>query len=446
MEEHIIIIGNGISGITCARHIRKNSNKRITVISGESPYFFSRTALMYVYMGHLKFEHTQPYEKWFWKKNKIELIHKYVTDINTNDNELTFEDKSTIRYDKLIIATGSKPNKFNWPGQNAKGVTGMYHKQDLDYIEKYAANSTDCKRAVIVGGGLIGVELAEMLHSRNIPVTFLVREPSFWSNVLPKEESEMINREIREHHIDLRLKTNLKQVNTDTSGKANSITIAETSEQIACNLVGLTTGVSPNINFIKNTNISTNKGILVNSFLETSVENIYAIGDCAELQNPTNNRKAIEAVWYTGRMMGETLAQTICGNKTAYKPGHWFNSAKFFNIEYQTYGWVSNQPKTHETHFYWEHETEKKCIRINYNKTTQEFIGINTLGIRMRHGFFEKMLNEKKSVQYVLAHLADANFDPEFYTLYEKEIVTKFNKENSCTIQLKKKSWKRIFS
>ena len=74
MEEHIVILGNGISGVTCARHIRKMSSKKITIISAETPYFFSRTALMYVYMGHMKFEHTQPYENWFWEKNRIELI------------------------------------------------------------------------------------------------------------------------------------------------------------------------------------------------------------------------------------------------------------------------------------------------------------------------------------------------------------------------------------
>ena len=71
--EHIVIIGNGISGVTAARHIRKLSDKKITIISAETDYFFSRTALMYVYMGHMKFEHTQPYENWFWKKNSIEL-------------------------------------------------------------------------------------------------------------------------------------------------------------------------------------------------------------------------------------------------------------------------------------------------------------------------------------------------------------------------------------
>ena len=69
--EHVVIIGNGISGVTLARHIRKLSDKKITLISSESEFFFSRTALMYVFMGHMKFEHTQPYEPFFWKKNRI---------------------------------------------------------------------------------------------------------------------------------------------------------------------------------------------------------------------------------------------------------------------------------------------------------------------------------------------------------------------------------------
>ena len=203
--QHIVIIGNGISGVTAARHIRKNSDKQITIISAETEYFFSRTALMYVYMGHMEFQHTQPYENWFWEKNNINLIQGFVTNIDTDNNSLTLKDNTILSYDKLIIATGSKPNKFGWPGQDLKGVMGMYHKQDLEQLEEFAPNNEVCKRAVIVGGGLIGIELAEMLRSRNIPVTFLVREKSFWGGVLPSGESEMINRHIKEHHIDLRL-------------------------------------------------------------------------------------------------------------------------------------------------------------------------------------------------------------------------------------------------
>ncbi len=445
---HIVIIGNGIAGVTAARHIRKNSDVKITIISAENKYFFSRTALMYVYMGHLTFKHTQPYEDWFWKKNKIDLKEGLVISVNTTNKTLQFMDSTSINYDKLIIATGSKPHKFGWPGQDLKGVMGLYHKQDLEQLEKYAPNNKVCKRAVIVGGGLIGIELAEMLRSRNIPVTFLVREQSFWNGVLPAQESEMINKHILEHQIDLRLGVHLKEIKSDQNGQVSSIIIEETGEEIDCNVVGLTAGVTPNIDFIKASSIETGRGVKVNRFLETNVEDVYAIGDCAEQREAIGQRRNIEAVWYTGRMMGETVAQTICGNKTAYKPGHWFNSAKFLDIEYQTYGWVfSEQNKTeNEGYFQWKHPKEAKCVTISYDKKNHLFLGINTFGIRMRHQVFDKWLSEKKSIEFILEHFADANFDPEFYKLHETAIVAKFNTEFNTNITVRKKSWKRIFS
>ena len=427
--EHIVIIGNGISGVTAARHIRKLSDKKITIVSAETEYFFSRTALMYVYMGHMNFEHTQPYENWFWKKNNINLKQGLVNQIDTEQKTLHFKGGESLNYDKLIIATGSKPNKFGWPGQDLDGVMGMYHKQDLENLEKHAPNNSICKRAVIVGGGLIGIELAEMLNSRDIPVTFLVREDSFWNGVLPQGESEMINRHIKNHHIDLRLSTNLKEIKSDENGKVKSIIIEETGEEIECNVVGLTAGVTPNIDFIKDSNIKTAKGVKVNRFLETNILDVYAIGDCAEQHEGINGRRTIEAVWYTGRMMGETVAQTICGNKLAYNPGHWFNSAKFLDIEYQTYGWVFSKPREDEAHFHWKHEDDTKCITVCYNTITNEFLGINTFGMRMRHEVFDKWLTEKRDVEYVINHLPEANFDPEFYTKYEAEILSAFNKK-----------------
>jgi len=427
--EHIVIIGNGISGITAARHIRKNSDKKITIVSAETDYFFSRTALMYVYMGHMKFEHTQPYENWFWKKNNINLKKGFVNNIDTNSKTLNFVDADSLSYDKLIIATGSKSNKFGWPGQDLKGVQGLYNKQDLDNLELHAPNNKVCKRAVIIGGGLIGIELAEMFNSRNIPITFLVRETSFWNGVLPEGESAMLNRHIKNHHIDLRLGVNLQEIKSDESGKVKSIIIKETQEEIACDIVGLTAGVTPNIGVIKSSTIETNRGVLVNRFLETNIPDVYAIGDCAEQHDAIGNRRPIEAVWYTGRMMGETVAQTICGNRLEYKPGHWFNSAKFFDIEYQTYGWVFAKPKEGHTHYHWKHEDDTKCVTIEYDTTSNEFKGINTFGIRMRHDVFDTWLTEKKEVGFVINHLSEANFDPEFYHAFEADILSAYNNQ-----------------
>ncbi|MCX7546907.1 FAD-dependent oxidoreductase [Xanthomarina sp. F1114] len=426
--EHIVIIGNGISGVTAARHIRKLSDKKITIISSETEHFFSRTALMYVYMGHMKFEHLKPYEDWFWKKNRIELQQGFVKTIDVKSKTLHFTEGFTMTYDKLVITTGSKPNKFGWKGEDLNGVQGLYSKQDLENLEIYAPNNKTCRHAVIVGGGLIGIELAEMLNSRNIPVTFLVRESSFWNGVLPQSESEMLNKHIKNHHIDLRLSSNLKEIISDQNGKVKSIIIQETGEEISCDFVGLTTGVSPNIDFIKESEIETKKGVLVNRFLETSIPDIYAIGDCAEQREAIGNRPVIEAVWYTGRMMGETLAQTLCGNKLEYKPGHWFNSAKFFDIEYQTYGWVFPEPKENHAHFHWIHQDDSKCITMEYNTITNEFLGINTFGIRMRHEVFDTWLSEKQNIDYVISHLEAANFDPEFYKHFEKDIQASFKK------------------
>lgn len=439
--KNVIIIGNGIAGVTAARHIRKKSDHKITIISGETDYFFSRTALMYVFMGHMKFEHTQPYENWFWKKNRIDLVKAFVKKVDTTNKTLLLDNNTTIVYDDLIIATGSTPNKFGWPGQDLKAVTGMYSKQDLDTITEYAK---DCKRAIIVGGGLIGIEMAEMLASENIPVTFLVREASFWNGVLPAQESEMINRHIKEHHIDLRLETNLVEILSDVNGRAKAV-VTDKGETIECNLVGLTAGVSPNVNFLKESGIELDRGVLVNRHLETNIPNIYAIGDCAQQHQGIGERRPIEAVWYTGRMMGETVARTICGVPTEYQPGHWFNSAKFLDIEYQTYGWIWAQPRENEARFYWEHKDGKICVHFNFDKVSRKFIGLNTFGIRLRHKVFDKWLTEEKSIEYVLEHLKDANFDPEFYKKHENEIIIKFNLENGTTLKAKKKSWKRIF-
>ena len=445
--ETVIIIGNGISGITAARHIRKKSDKRIIVISAETDHFFSRTALMYVYMGHMEYEHIKPYEDWFWSKNRIELMRGFVTQVKPESKEIVVDNVRTLPYDQLIIATGSKPNKFGWPGQDLHGVQGLYSKQDLDLLEVNAPNKDVCKRAVIVGGGLIGIELAEMLRSRDIPVTFLVRESSFWNGVLPEGESAMINEHIREHHIDLKLSTNLVEIIDDGHGKVKAVT-TDQGETIACNLVGLTPGVSPNIDFLKDSGIELGRGVKVNRFLETNKPGIYAIGDCAEQHEAIGNRRPIEAVWYTGRMMGEAVAQTICGNRMQYNPGHWFNSAKFLDIEYQTYGWVfsARGMKEYEAQFHWRHAHELACITVSYHKETGRFLGINTFGIRMRHPVFDHWLNQEVHVDHVMQHLADANFDPEFYSRYEAEIIDAYNQHKGTSLQAKKSSAKRIFN
>ena len=439
MNKHIVIIGNGIAGITAARHIRKLSDHRITVISSESTHFYSRTALMYIYMGHMKYEHTKPYEDWFWEKNRIDLVFNHVENVDTTIKALNLSDHTTIAYDVLILATGSRPNVFNWPGQDLQGVQGLYSLQDLEQMEK---NSRNVTRAVIVGGGLIGVEMAEMLQSRNISVTFLVRETNFWDIVLPRQEASLLNRHIRAHGIDLRLETELQEIKGDESGHVQEV-ITSNGEKISCQFVGLTVGVHPNISFLEGSGVDTAKGVLVDEYLRTNLPDVYAIGDCVQHKSPPQGRRPMEQVWYTGRIMGETVAKTICGQETKYAPGHWFNAAKFFDIEYQTYGMVSNMLLSDEDEYYWEYDGGDKCMHFVFNKKDKRLIGINTFGIRLRHEVFDQWLTDGRNIGHVLKNLKDAHFDPEFHLRHETEIIEGFNRKfpTDSVGSVAKKSW-----
>lgn len=423
---HIVIIGNGIAGITAARHLRKLSDDKITVVSSETEHFFSRTALMYIYMGHMKYENTKPYEDWFWKKNKIDLLNAHVESVDTSQKKLLISNGDTISYDVLIVATGSKSNKFGWPGQDLIGVQGLYSYQDLVEMEN---RTKGIKKAVVVGGGLIGVEMAEMLLSRGIEVSFLVREKSFWNNVLPIQDAQLITRHLRAHHVDLKLETELKEILPDENGRVKSV-VTSSGESISCQFVGLTVGVSPNVDFLSGSGVEIKRGVLVNEFLETNISDVYAIGDCVERSYELPGRRNIEQVWYTGRMMGEVVARTICGKKTKYQPGPWFNSAKFFDIEYQTYGQVGNALGSSEDEFYWEHAGGEKAMHFIWNKETRKFLGINAFGIRLRHECFDRWLREGRDIKYVIEHLPEANFDPEFFVRHEEEIQKHFSSTN----------------
>ncbi len=436
--QQVVIIGNGIAGITAARHIRKqDSTARVVIISSESAYFFSRTALMYVFMGHLKFEHTQPYESFFWKKNRLELICDHVSAIDPEKKEVRLQN-STLSFDKLIIATGSVSNMPGIANENLPGVQSLYSKQDLEALFE---NTQSTRKAVIVGGGLIGVELAEMLLSRKIETHFIVRDEFYWGNTLPASNAQLIMDHFSEHeHLHMHYGEELESIHGNT--RVEGIGLAS-GKSIDCDLLCLAIGVSPNKKLAEQAGIETDKGILTDEYLQTSAADIYAIGDCVQVRDPAPGRKSIEAVWYAGRMMGETLAQTICGTPTAYRPGPWFNSAKFFDVEYQTYGYVPAETKVGLSVFTWRHPEEYILLHFTFDQDTRTFRGVNAFGMRLRHELMDQWLREKRSIDYVLEHLRTANFDPELYKSYEEMIIRSFNEQTNGNLRLAKRRWWR---
>ena len=143
-------------------------------------------------------------------------------------------------------------------------------------------------------------------------------------------------------------------------------------------------------------------------------------------------------------MHGETLAKTLCGQRTSYNPGNWFNSAKLLDIEYQVYSKYVMIPDNEVKHLFWQDPDRKKTIRIIYGEKDGKIICFILLGVRYRHEVCDRWIKEEKHIEYVLENLSEANFDPEFFKRNEKEIVELYNLQHPDNqIKLKKK---KIFS
>ncbi len=396
---HVVIVGNGIAGVTAARHVRKASGQaRITMVSGETLEPYARTALMYVYMGALTQRHTWLYQEPFWADNRIDRVQDWARALDPSAQRLTLGD-GTLGYDRLLLATGSRPAVPPWPGADLPGVQGLYHLVDLGAMEEATAGIT---QAVVVGGGLIGVELAEMLRTRDIGVTFLVREPRYLARVLAPTESALVEAEIRRHGVDLRLGTEVDRV--EGTARAQAVVTTD-GERIAAAFVGVGTGVRAHVDWLQGA-VEVGRGVLVDRQLAASAPNVWAAGDCAELRDPPAGVRAVEPIWYTARLQGATAGLAMAGRARDYAPGVYFNSAKFFDLEWQVYGACEGPGQD------WEQSDGRRSLRLRH--ADGRVVGVSSLGVRMRQAVCTRWIQERWPLDRALADLGAAVFDPEF--------------------------------
>jgi NADH dehydrogenase FAD-containing subunit len=171
----------------------------------------------------------------------------------------------------------------------------------------------------------------------------------------------------------------------------------------------------------------------VDSYLRTNATDVFAVGDCAQLQNPEAGRKSVEAVWYTGKMMGETVAHNITGQQRPYQPGIWFNSAKFFQLEYQTYGQVSVNENSQEAHYHWIADGLHQALKFSYHPQTTALLGITNWGMRLRQDEIYQAIRHGLTLHQVIKTLDHYLFDAEFTPSKKANIELHFNQQASTT-------------
>ena len=407
-----VIVGNGVAGITCALHARqRDPQASITVVSGETDYFFSRTALMYSYMDMMTRRDLEPYERVMYREQRIRLVRDWVVDLDAERQEATLEKGEVLPYDKLVLAVGAAPNLFNWEGIHdiQDGLVHFVSMQDLDTCERLTPST---KTAVVVGGGLIGIELVECLLHHGVDIKFLIREPWYWPMALSVEEADFVSVHMREHGVDVRLSEEMTKVETDANGRVSTVHTNK-GDAISCQMLGITAGVHPNIKRLKEFKHQPEmgRGIIVNERFETSLPNVYAAGDCAEI-HPESGKPYGELIWYSAKRHGAQVARNLFGDELTYKPPLFFNSSKFFEIEYTTVGNINAVEEGSPTLF---RKMPGKNIsqRIICNHDN-EVVGFNMLGSRWNHEVLERWVHERRSMEFVRQHLAEAQYDVEF--------------------------------
>ncbi len=411
MSDRFLIIGNGVAGITAAFTLRqRHPRAQISVISGESDYFISRTALMYAYMDQLDLRDLEPFERKAYDRQNIQRLRAWVTGLDATRQIVTLDNGLELPYDGLLLATGSVPNRAPWAGVDAVRE-GLVHFVSLQHLAECERLTPTTRRAAVVGGGLIGVELVECLLHHGVEVDFLVRDAWYWPMALAREEGELIANRIRHHGVHLHLEHEVTSVAADAQGRIASITTNQ-GTTLPCQMLGVAIGVRPGVDWLRQvaTPPELGRGIRVNAQFQTSLPHVYAAGDCAEFTRPDGSAQ-VEQIWYSAKRQGEAAARAMLGDAVQYQPPLFFNSAKFFDIEYTTVGDVTRLPAT-ATSLFCQFPGPAASLRIIENQGA--VIGFNALGTRWNHNVFETWIQQRKSLPDIVSHLRDAQFDVEF--------------------------------
>jgi NADPH-dependent 2,4-dienoyl-CoA reductase/sulfur reductase-like enzyme len=415
---HYLILGNGVCGMEAALALReREAEARITIVSDEHDHFFSRPALMYIFAGQTTLRDTEPYDRELYPRLGFERVSKRVTAVEASAHALVFADGSRLGYDRLLLAVGSKARPAPWPGAAGRGLHYFVNLRDLQGLDQEARPGM---RAAVVGGGLIGVEAAEVLRDRGLDVTFVIRENWYFPLALDASEAALVAEHMSTHGIHVRLGVNVEEVLRGADGELRGVRVG--GEELPCELVLSAIGVVPNTAFLAGSGVALapSGAVEVDDALKTNAPDVWAAGDCANVTWADGSRRP-EQLWYTARDQGRLAARSLLGDEAAYRRGTWYNSAKFFDLEYTTAGWVpvllnwDNTPLDPgpDIHYWYRrapgrYESQRVVLKGG------RVIGFNMLGSRWNHEPLMRWIEERRGLDYVLQHLAEAQFDEEF--------------------------------
>ena len=250
----------------------------------------------------------------FYKEIGANFLYNHVTEVLPEKNQVLLKDSSILKYDSLLIASGGKPVVIPWKNVNLEGISTLY---TLDDAKKVANIACNVKNAVIIGGGSIAMKVVKNLLKIGLHVSIIEKATHLWPIGFDRKVARIIEHKLKENKVKLYLNEEVVGFNGE-NGRVSSITLRN-QQEIPCDLVIITIGMKPNIDFLKNSGIILDEGVIVDKFMRTNISNIYAAGDVAQTEDPLFDTPILHPTWGNAKKQGKIAAKNMSGNITEYK-------------------------------------------------------------------------------------------------------------------------------
>lgn len=403
--KNFVIVGNSAAGISAAEAIReKDRNSKIAIISNEDYNSYCRCLISYFLAGDIPEEKLVYRPEAFYKENNLNLVlNKKVTKVEPKKNMVVLEDKTSIGYDALLIATGSSPKMpLELKGIKKRGVFGFRTIKDAKEILSLVPLSST---SLILGGGLIGLKAASGLLKKKQEVKIIVKSRFILSQMLDDKGASFFMKRFQEAGAQILTGRDIVEILGNGDLKAVKL---DTGKVIACSILIVGKGVSPNIDLIKDTEINTEEGILVEKYMRTNIPNIFAAGDVAQSFDLAYRSSAVNALWPNAVQQGRVAGLNIAGQNVEYEGSMAMNSIEFFDLPAISMGITRSKGLEFEEIEFCD---EKREIYKKFVLKENRLAGMIAIGDVRNCGIFLRLIKEGADLSSIKSELVQETFN-----------------------------------
>ncbi len=330
----IVIIGNSAAGLSCLEAFRNHDQtSTVTVITYEGSKPYSRVMLPYYLREKVSFDNLFIRDDHYYQKLNAECITGKVVDLMPTERQVVLDSGQVIPYDKLLIATGSSPIKPPIRGLEGEGV---HHLWTLDDACRMAPSFLSGKRVAVLGSGFVSLQGAWAALVKGLDVAVIELMDRIMPKALDERGAEILAAKIRGKGVDLRVGTLTTEVTR--SRKGEYVLRFGDGSDLVVDLIIVGTGVRPNIDFLKNTGITVQQGIVVNARMESSLPGVYAAGDVAMVPSYLDGRPVVHALWPTAIETGIVAGKSMASTGEVYTGSLNMNVTQMFDVTVASMG------------------------------------------------------------------------------------------------------------